>query len=214
MSDKLEERRISRRTIAKGAAWAVPTVPLVVATTPAYASSGGGPKGTFQRACKQPGNSCAPFGFTKGYSFLITITNPTNKPIYVYTATGALAPVFIVTTSSTSGVTFSFGDAVQYIPAVPPAGPTFAPLGDSVLIPANGSIQIIIDATSNNSANFTASGTIFLAWGHTPIPGSDPDHPYTPKPPAARPPAYGSGWIEFDFTTTFPPCDKDNSCLP
>lgn len=214
MTEEREQRHVSRRTIAKGAAWAVPAVPLIVAT-PAYASSGGGPTGSFKNACKQPGNSCAPFGFTKGYSFVVTITNPTNKPIYVYTKTsGALQPVFVVTTSSASGVTFAYGDAVQYIPAVPPAPPTFIPLGDSVLIPANGSIQLIIDATSSNSANFTASGNIYMAWGHTAVPGSDLGHPYTPAPPAATPPAYGKGWFGFSFSTTFPPCDKDNYCLP
>lgn len=215
MSDSHEQQRISRRTIAKGAAWAVPAVPLVVAT-PAYAQSGGAPFGSFEDACKQPGNSCNPFGFNKGYSFLVTITNPTNLPIYIYTKpTGALVPVFIVTTSSQSGVTFTYGDAVQYFPAVPPAGPTLTPLGDSLLVgPNGGTVQLIIDATSNNSAQFTASGSIFVAWGHSAAPGSDPDHPYTPAPPAVTPPAYGEGWFGFTFSTTFPPCNKDNYCLP
>ena len=39
MTEEREQRRVSRRTIAKGAAWAVPAVPLAVAT-PAYAQSG------------------------------------------------------------------------------------------------------------------------------------------------------------------------------
>jgi hypothetical protein len=39
MTEQGQPTRISRRTIAKGAAWAVPIVPLVVAT-PAYAATG------------------------------------------------------------------------------------------------------------------------------------------------------------------------------
>lgn len=38
MTEHREQGRVSRRTITKGAAWAVPAVPLIVAT-PAYASS-------------------------------------------------------------------------------------------------------------------------------------------------------------------------------
>jgi hypothetical protein len=39
MTEQGQSTRVSRRTIAKGAAWAVPVVPLAVAT-PAYAQSG------------------------------------------------------------------------------------------------------------------------------------------------------------------------------
>ncbi len=38
MTDERQKKGISRRTVVKGAAWAVPAVPLVVAT-PAYAAS-------------------------------------------------------------------------------------------------------------------------------------------------------------------------------
>ncbi len=58
MSEEREQRRHSRRTIAKGAAWAVPAVPLVLAT-PAYAVSGGPPRVLVGTACKLPGNSQA-----------------------------------------------------------------------------------------------------------------------------------------------------------
>jgi hypothetical protein len=56
MPEEREQRRHSRRTIAKGAAWAVPAVPLAVAT-PAYAASGVCvPDITFSdRSCKCPG---------------------------------------------------------------------------------------------------------------------------------------------------------------
>ncbi len=42
MTEQGQPTRVSRRTIAKGAAWAVPIVPLVVAT-PAYAATGAAP---------------------------------------------------------------------------------------------------------------------------------------------------------------------------
>ncbi|GGB69968.1 hypothetical protein N798_15675 [Knoellia flava TL1] len=210
MTEQREERRISRRTIAKGAAWTVPAVPLVMAT-PAYAASGGGPTGNFLGACKQPGNSCEPYGFNKGYSFLVSVTNTSTKPIYVYTrATGDLTPIFSIVTSSQSGVTFAYGDAVQYEPQVGEP-PVYTPLPTSILIQPGQTVQLIIDASSSNSANFTASGNLYLAWGHTSTPGSDPDHPYVPKPPATN---FGEGWIRIPFSTTFPPCDKDRYCVP
>ena len=56
MTEQGQSTRVSRRTIAKGAAWAVPVVPLAVAT-PAYAQSGCQP--TFQFAngsCRCPGS--------------------------------------------------------------------------------------------------------------------------------------------------------------
>lgn len=77
-----EERRpkgISRRTIVKGAAWAVPTIPLVAAA-PAYAVSGT-VTGQFLSACKSPGNSCA--AYPKGYILSIEICNQTNYDIMI-----------------------------------------------------------------------------------------------------------------------------------
>ncbi|UIP59989.1 hypothetical protein [Agromyces marinus] len=79
MSD-LEEQRpgISRRTVAKAAAWSVPVVALAV-STPAYAASpgvltldGGG--------CKLPGNAHPTY---KGYAFAASIENQFNVQITV-----------------------------------------------------------------------------------------------------------------------------------
>jgi len=48
---------VSRRTLAKGAAWAVPVI-AVAAAAPAQAASGDEPTLAFVGACKFPGNSC------------------------------------------------------------------------------------------------------------------------------------------------------------
>lgn len=50
-------RTISRRTVAKAAAWGVPAALAVAAATPAYAVSGCQPTIDQQKSCKCPGNS-------------------------------------------------------------------------------------------------------------------------------------------------------------
>ena len=202
MTEQSEDRRVSRRTIAKGAAWAIPAVPLVVAT-PAYATSAGGPNGVITNACKQPGSSCQnQYGFVKGYTFLVTINNPTAVNLYVYpTVDGTLDPFFVVTSS----VPFSYSTARKFT-----GGAIGVPLAAAELVPAGGSIQIIVNAgTNSNSANTDAVGRLVMAWGHTVTQGADPDHPYTPAPPTNPP---GEGWftMTFNFAST-PPCDK---CIP
>lgn len=200
---------ISRRTLAKGAAWAVPAV-AVAAAAPARAASGGPPRVTVLDACKQPGNSCntgqRPFGFVKGYTFTVRIDNPTTEDIYIYTnEDNTPGPYFNVTSS----VPFSYESARLFTPGSP--GTIGAPVGDSLLIPAGGTVYIIINAgTNSNSANTDAIGTLWFPWGHTPVAGSDFDHPYIPAPPAPNP---GEGWVgdDFFFAST-PPCGTD--CMP
>lgn len=79
MSD-LEEQRpgISRRTVAKAAAWSVPAIALAV-STPAYAASPGIITVT-GAGCKLPGASQDVF---KGYAFRATISNTTNAAITI-----------------------------------------------------------------------------------------------------------------------------------
>ncbi|GAA1058086.1 hypothetical protein GCM10017608_04890 [Agromyces luteolus] len=79
MSD-LEEQRpgVSRRTVAKAAAWSVPVVALAV-STPAYAASPGIITLT-GLGCKLPGNSNSTY---KGYAFKASIQNTFNVPITV-----------------------------------------------------------------------------------------------------------------------------------
>lgn len=79
MSD-LEDQRpgISRRTVAKAAAWSVPVVALAV-STPAYAASPGIITLT-GKGCKLPGGSNDIF---KGYAFEAVIENTFNVPITI-----------------------------------------------------------------------------------------------------------------------------------
>ncbi|MFC7489208.1 MULTISPECIES: hypothetical protein [unclassified Knoellia] len=213
MTEQREDRRVSRRTIAKGAAWAIPAVPLVVAT-PAYAESGGGPTGLFLGACKQPGNSCfSRFGFRKGYTFTFRITNTTDQTIYVYPTLNnvdnpdsanpshTLNPVFSLV--SNPAKTFSYNTARRFT-----GGAIGVPLQPAEAILPGQSLDIIVNAdASGNSANISALGSVYIAWGHTPVIGGDPDHPYVPVPPAN--PA-GEGWIRIpiQFGST-PPCGTD-----
>ena len=213
MSDKVEDRRISRRTIAKGAAWAVPVVPLVVAT-PAYATSGGGPTGRFIDACTQPGNSCnKDFGFVKGYTFTFSISNPTDQTIYVYPTVNnvdnpdsanpadKLNPLFSLV--SVPPKSFDYNTARRFT-----GGAIGVPLLQAEPIAPGQTLQIIINTgTNGNSSNISGAGSVYIAWGHTAVVGGDPEHPYAPVPPAN--PA-GEGWlrIPISFAAT-PPCGTD-----
>lgn len=201
---------VSRRTVTKAMAWAVPAI-AIAAPAPAFAASGPPPQITVLAACKQPGDSCDnKWGFIKGYTFVVKFTNVESQPIYIYTgATGTLAPVFDVTSS----VPFTYVSARLFDPALQnsPTGPIGAAVGTEVQIAANSSIYVIINAgTNDNSANTSAVGDLFLAWGHTATPGADPDHPYTPVPTGTNTP--GSGWFggTFNFASTNP-C---SNCFP
>ena len=61
---------ISRRTVTKAMAWAVPAI-AVAAPVPAFAASGETIIITPGTACKAPGNSCNPI--VKGYSVAATV---------------------------------------------------------------------------------------------------------------------------------------------
>lgn len=67
---------ISRRTVTKAMAWAVPVI-AIAAPAPAFAVSGG----ILEFAgvgCKLPGNSNSIY---KGYAFLLSVTNDTNNAV-------------------------------------------------------------------------------------------------------------------------------------
>jgi len=70
--------RISRRTVAKGTAWAAPMIAVGVAA-PAYAASQGILTGN-GAACKLPGNSNERF---KGYALGFSAHNPFASPLVV-----------------------------------------------------------------------------------------------------------------------------------
>lgn len=161
-------------------------------------------------ACKQPGSSCdstsKPYGFVKGYTFLVKLVNPESQPIYLYTpSSGTYQPYFNVTSS----VPFSFATARYFNITTNTIG---AAVGSYITIGANSTIYIIISAgTGSASPNSEAAGRLCLAWGHTTTAGADPDHPYTPAPTPTGTP--GVGWVcdNFSFTAT-PPCGTD--CVP
>lgn len=193
MSEHLEERRISRRTIAKGAAWAIPAVPLVVAT-PAYAASGGGPTVVLGDACKLPGNSCGNV-FVKGYIFDVSITNNTDKPIYIYDEAG----YEIIFTENSADIDLFFQAAVY---ATDPNGTPAPPnVGDVVTFPVllqpGDSIALIFNAGENGNSQNVQNLTVGLSipWGHTEDPNVEPDqHPpvvdsktYPSTPPEQNP---------------------------
>jgi len=179
MTEQREDRRISRRTIAKGAAWAIPAVPLVMAT-PAYAASGGGPTIILGDACKLPGASCSGV-FVKGYIFDATVCNNTDKDIYLYDEPG-----YEITFSENSPAISLFFEA-----AVVATGPN---AGDVITFPylleAGECIALIFNAGENgNSQNVqNITVTISIPWGHTEVAGDDPDN----HPPATDSATYPS----------------------
>jgi hypothetical protein len=159
MTDQSEQRRHSRRTIAKGAAWAVPAVPLVLAT-PAYAISGGPPDVLVGTACKLPGNSntgpcqalfanCTGLDPSKAYALPLLVTNNTDKPI-------VLKP--IITISSTGlPLTVTCIDPTYCTP-----------------IAVGSSVKVIAYGNSNDSANTEITVALTIPWGHD---CADTDHP-------------------------------------
>jgi hypothetical protein len=150
MSEEREQRRPSRRTIAKGAAWAVPAVPLVLAT-PAYAASGSPPSVRVGTACKLPGNSqagcaevfagCPGLDPTKAYALPLLVTNNTDEPI-------VLQPDITVV---------STGLPIQVLCINPAYCTPIAP-GDTVKVIAYGN--------SNNSAQTSITIDLTIPWGH------------------------------------------------
>lgn len=138
---------ISRRTVTKAMAWAVPAI-AIAAPVPAFAASGETPVIETGAACKAPGNSCNPI--VKGYSVPATIYNPDNIDVWV---------TAVAINVNTSGINFGLNP----IPALP------------WFIPAGGSLNVNFNATSGNSANLDFELGFLVTWGHE-SDGSDTDH--------------------------------------
>jgi hypothetical protein len=83
--------RPSRRTVVKGAAWAVPAV-AVAASTPASAASPEPPEIDFGQSqlCKLPGNSAAEKCFNKGYVAFLVFDNTENTEDYTVCSVDAI----------------------------------------------------------------------------------------------------------------------------
>lgn len=179
MSD-LEQAKagISRRTLTKGAAWAVPAV-LVAQATPAFAASPGKLQVT-GNACKLPGNSNPTY---KGNVFGLTATNSFNSPI-------SITITSIVLAGSNLG-------------AVGVLGANCVNLGNPFTVPANSSIQIAaVTADAGNSQNGTIQVSYTFTGGGGPGGSGMATATATSVPPVnggCRPFA-GGGW---DCITTF-----------
>ena len=140
------DRSVSRRTLAKGAAWSVPTVALA-ATAPALASSiQTPPRFVFGGACKSPGNSCKTF--PKGYKFTFTICNDSPVDIYIHTVSYAVSGTNLTLTDQTP---------------------------KPILVKANQCEVVVFTADSSNSANQVFTVNMTVGWNHSTTPGPDPD---------------------------------------
>jgi hypothetical protein len=80
-----EPKGISRRTVTKAMAWAVPVI-AVASAAPAFAASNGIVQLT-GAGCKTPGNGS---GVYKGYAFQLTISNTTDNSVSISNLSGTL----------------------------------------------------------------------------------------------------------------------------
>ncbi len=158
--------QIPRRTIAKGAAWSVPVV-AVGAASPAYAASGPPPTVLVGVACKIPGESqsrCPPEiaqgilagDFSKAFAIPLQVTNTTDKPI-------VLKPSITITNvrDGDGNPTLPFDVLGIYPDYCEPIQP-------------GSSVNILIYANSDNSANDDLYADLTVPWGHD---CADTDHP-------------------------------------
>lgn len=153
------ERGISRRTIAKGAAWSVPVI-AVGAAAPAMAISGPTPTGQALGACKLPGASCSNI-FVKGYAFLVEVCNTSGLTIYGYPG--------IVVTDTNPDINLVFEAAVDSV--------TGAEIQPPFPILPGQCVTLILNAGENGSSSQQSiSGEVIIPWGHTPDPANDQDH--------------------------------------
>ncbi|NLT25725.1 MAG: hypothetical protein GXX90_03555 [Microbacteriaceae bacterium] len=136
-----QPRGISRRTVAAGAAWAVPAV-LFAGAAPAFAVS---PviSGTYESTCKYPGNSIQ--GCKFGYRTVTTWTS--TAPVDV-----DVAFTFSATWDSGASLVRVFVDGVEQT-------------GTTATIPAGSTVNIVLIASSSNSAN--SSGTLTITGTYT-----------------------------------------------
>lgn len=154
-----EQKGVSRRTVTKAMAWAVPAI-AIAAPIPAFAASGGPPQVAVGAACKLPGASATKkcedlfaglpgLDPEKAFAIPLLITNNTNKTI-------VLKPSITITSS---GLPFNVvGVVPDYCTAIAPGA----------------SVKVIVYANSDNSANQSVTIGLSVPWGHT---CADVDHP-------------------------------------
>ena len=151
--DELEPQKpgISRRTVTKAMAWAVPAI-AIAAPAPAFAISGSPPDVLIGQACKLPGASnqgcgsvyagCPGLDTEKAYAFPIRITNTDDQTIYI-------TDVDITTA----------GDLDFDVRCISPA--FCSPIA------GGATIDILVYANSNNSAYTEEDVTLTITWGHS-----------------------------------------------
>lgn len=157
--DQPTPKGVSRRTVAKAMAWAVPVV-AIAAPAPAFAVSGKAPTICPGVGCKLPGNSgngCADvLGFptldaNKGFAFPLEITNNDDLPIVIQS---------ITMVGEIGGKTFtSVGFSQDPIPPVQDA--------------PDNTVTVVWYANGSDSNQAGGTATIVVEWGHD---LSDDDH--------------------------------------
>ena len=144
MSD-LEEPKpgISRRTVAKAAAWSVPAIALAV-STPAYAASPDGVVTLTGDGCKLPGNATATF---KGYAFEALLNNTTDAAVTV-----------AVTSITLNGTNLGGSTFVAFSED----GTECTNLGSTFVVPA-GATNVRVAILTANAAS-SANGELILTY--------------------------------------------------
>lgn len=136
---------ISRRSIAKGAAWAAPVIAVAAAAPLAAASHYVPPEPTESASisCKQPGKSG---NLSYGYYGLFTIENPTDSPI-TYTFTSFVA---------------ADGTNLSGIQVMPASGSSWTGATSTITVPANSTVSYWIRGYGANSSStsFTVSYSV------------------------------------------------------
>lgn len=161
---------ISRRTVAKGAAWTAPVI-LGGVAAPAYAASGGKPTIVPGSACKQPGDSCdtpsKPYGISKGYVMKFTIRNTSAKDIWLYT--GGTYPNYGPQITNTAGLPLVYSGGR--------IGDTYYAPGTHIPVPKGGTVIFLLGVSGqDDSANLVFDLTVRFQWGHTANPAGDREH--------------------------------------
>lgn len=137
---------ITRRTVARGAAWSAPVI-AVAGAAKAAAVSGPRPTVQFNGAYKLPLSLCNPLNpFLYGFEF--TITNTSTQTIWIYPNT--------LSVSTTPNYGFTYSGSTTAIQLAPNASQTF-----------------LLRMTGTNSGNLTFTGTYSLGWGHCATAGCD-----------------------------------------
>jgi hypothetical protein len=159
---------ISRRTVTKAMAWAVPVI-AIAAPVPAFAASGGPPSGVFGGACKLSGNSCGEY-FVKGYVLEFTLTNGSGEDVYLYDQAGFEITINLTRPPSPP---LPFNLTVEAVITSTGTLVTFP-----YLFEAGEVLTVLLNAgTNDNSENLTLQGSVSFPWGHNPVPPDPDNHP-------------------------------------